>query len=463
MAEERPTLVVPRPEAEERLAARIKSGKRLLRRIPARLDDEQIERVESEFRTWDEENIAQLEGLSSTSALRDAYDTPLELSYGEDPYHKSWVYKERVRACVSRLESLKERLAIMDAPAAPVGATQGLPRPWSPQERSVEGGPSGQVRSRAKRIGVSPLRSGGNVAQASRIYISAPADSNLSQEQLDIKSSILGAIENERFEPQEFLGSGIPQRMAWSFERAELVMSRCQGAAILAFARWVAVPAKEQRPAPSVHLPSEYNHFEGALAFARRLPLLVITDARVRTGGITLLSDGPVIFWPEGVGPAGTSEAWFRGQFDSWVDEVRSRPHVFLGYCSSARSTASELTLFMERELGLRVKNYAMDFSAGPTIFEQIEAAARDCTCGIFLFTKDDPLEGQEGAAPRDNVVFEAGYFFRAKGKDRIAVIREGGAKVPADLGGNIYIALKDRSDIAPIHSQLRRFLENAL
>jgi predicted nucleotide-binding protein len=104
-----------------------------------------------------------------------------------------------------------------------------------------------------------------------------------------------------------------------------------------------------------------------------------------------------------------------------------------------------------------------MDFLAGPTIYEQIEAAARVCACGLFLFTKDDPLEGKAGAAPRDNVVFEAGFFFRAYGRERVAVICEEGAKMPADLGGNVYIDLKDRANIASIHWQLQRFLQNAL
>ena len=303
------------------------------------------------------------------------------------------------------------------------------------------------------------------MTQAYRIYLSAPADSNLSEVQLDIKKSVIAAIEEEGFTPQEFFASGIPKTMAWSFERAEMVMSRCQGAAILAFARWLAAPAnaKREEDLQRIYLPSEYSHFEGALAFARRLPRLVVTDAQIRTSGITLLSEGPVVFWPEGVGAAGTSEAWFRGQFDPWADQIRSRHHVFLGYCSQARSTATELTLFMEHELGLRVQNYAMDFSAGPTIYEQIEAAARACACGIFLFTKDDPLVGEEGAAPRDNVVFEAGFFFRANGRERVAVIREEGAKMPADLGGNVFINLKDRGDIAPIHSELQRFLKRAL
>jgi hypothetical protein len=298
--------------------------------------------------------------------------------------------------------------------------------------------------------------------QASRIYISAPADSNLNQVQLEVKKAVIGAIENEGFEPQEFFGSGIPKTLAWSFENAELVMSRCQGAAVFAFARWSVTPANADATAPTEYLPSEYNHFEDALAFARRLPRIVITDQRVRTGGITLLSQGPVIFWPEDAGAGGTSETWFQTQFNAWADRVRDRPHVFLGYCSEARSTASELTLFM-RNLGLRVQNYAMDFSAGPTIYEQIEAAARDCSCGLFLFTKDDSLEGTAGAAPRDNVVFEAGFFLRANGRDRVAVIREDGAKMPADLGGNVYIELKDRNDIAPIHWQLQQFFQRAL
>jgi hypothetical protein len=41
-----------------------------------------------------------------------------------------------------------------------------------------------------------------------RIYIIASADSNLSQEQLAIKKSMVGAIEREGFAPQEFFGSG---------------------------------------------------------------------------------------------------------------------------------------------------------------------------------------------------------------------------------------------------------------
>lgn len=100
------------------------------------------------------------------------------------------------------------------------------------------------------------------------------------------------------------------------------------------------------------------------------------------------------------------------------------------------------------------------------TILTRIEDAAARCSGGIFLFTKDDKLEPDDGklqAAPRDNVVFEAGYFVHAKDKERVLIIREDGAKMPANLGGDIYLSLTDRSNIAPIEGPLRQFLEQQL
>jgi CAP12/Pycsar effector protein, TIR domain len=295
-----------------------------------------------------------------------------------------------------------------------------------------------------------------------RIYISAPANKNLDQGQLSIKKAILKAIEKTKFEAQEFLQSGIPKRSPWSFDAANQVMTRCKGVAILSFARWYCTSSATSRD--TVALPSEYNHFEGALAFSHNLPLLVITDQNIRTSGITLLSQVPVIYWPDNAGPEWIDSESFISQFAEWRDQVKSRPDVFLGYCSAARNTANEITLYLEHELELDVRNYAMDFRAGSTILEQIEEASHDCMCGIFLFTKDDQLEGAEvHAAPRDNVIFEAGYFIRARGKERVVVIREEGAKMPADIGGNVYILLKDRNDISGIKSDIRRFLESAL
>jgi predicted nucleotide-binding protein len=137
---------------------------------------------------------------------------------------------------------------------------------------------------------------------------------------------------------------------------------------------------------------------------------------------------------------------------------------VFLGYCSKAKSTADAIILFVERNLKIDVLNYSMDFRAGPTILEQIEAAASSCSCALLLFTKDDDIDGAiDQAMPRDNVIFEAGYFIRAIGKNRVAIIREDGAKIPADLGGIVYIPIKDRSDIALVETKIDTFLKRAL
>ena len=68
--------------------------------------------------------------------------------------------------------------------------------------------------------------------------------------------------------------------------------------------------------------------------------------------------------------------------------------------------------------------------------------------------------QGQKDiAVPRDNVVFEAGYFIGVRGKRNVLIIREAGSKMPADLGGDIYGSLANKSDIAPIERTLKNFL----
>jgi predicted nucleotide-binding protein len=66
----------------------------------------------------------------------------------------------------------------------------------------------------------------------------------------------------------------------------------------------------------------------------------------------------------------------------------------------------------------------------------------------LFLFTADDPLEGSPTttAIPRDNVLLEAGYFMSAHTARRMVVVREKGTKMPADLGGMIYLTIENRA-----------------
>ena len=106
--------------------------------------------------------------------------------------------------------------------------------------------------------------------------------------------------------------------------------------------------------------------------------------------------------------------------------------------------------------------DWQTDFIAGRSILAQIEEAASRCNAGIFLFTKDDDLidKGQlDISVPRDNVVFEAGYFIGLKGKRNVLIVREKGSKMPADLGGDIYALLPDKVDIGPIERIVSGFM----
>jgi len=138
------------------------------------------------------------------------------------------------------------------------------------------------------------------------------------------------------------------------------------------------------------------------------------------------------------------------------------RRDVFLDYSSSSEGTAQNLKRLLEDDLKVTVLDWKTDFSPSCFILQQIEEAAARCSAGIFLFVKDDPITHETQAykaVPRDNVVFEAGYFIHAKGKEHVLIVLENGAKMPADLGGDIDAPVDDKSDIEPIKEMVRKFV----
>jgi Predicted nucleotide-binding protein containing TIR-like domain len=294
-----------------------------------------------------------------------------------------------------------------------------------------------------------------------RIYISSPYSSVISDRHGDLKVAILKYLETQGMEPQHFLESGIPAGWGWNFAAANDVMRRCHGAVILAFPRWQFTSGDK-----NYSMVTEYNHFEGALASAHRLPLLVLADRSVEERGIVWTGGGvPITFIPDDAGPAWLESPTFIHRFGIWKRDVNERKDVFLGYCSKAKPVAQEIYIYLKDVLKASVHDWAMDFHSGGTILEEIERAEKLCTCGIFLFTADDQAKssGTEHATPRDNIIFETGYFVNAKGKERTLIIREDGVKMPADLGGNIYLRLGKDRKVAVLHDQLRRFITERL
>lgn len=295
-----------------------------------------------------------------------------------------------------------------------------------------------------------------------RIFVSAPADEGLDDSQRSLKGGLLEEIKKLGYDTEGFRipHSALMSGKQWHADEVDRVARRCVGAVILGLPLRMVEPKSQE-----VYLASEHAHFEGAVAYTLRLPILVLAEEGQALHGIF----GKRIKHYVELLPHRADRNWlssneFQIPFDFWRREVAERRDIFLGYASSSAGTASNIKRYIESEVRATVLDWSEDFLPGGTILEQIQDAAARCSAGIFLFTKDDKLQGkQENAAPRDNVVFEAGFFVHAKGKERVLIVREKGSKLPADLGGNIYAMLDDRANIAPIQDQLRAFLEHRL
>lgn len=293
-----------------------------------------------------------------------------------------------------------------------------------------------------------------------RVFISFINPDILDPRRKEIQDALIEEIKSRGFKAEMFFFSGSAASISWSLPNLIEILRKCVGAVIIAFPRWEAV-----ENGGLVQVVSEYAQIEGAISTVLNLSIFIMAERGVADRGITWTGAGHPIHYI----PANATKDWlekdsFTQRFALWLDQVYQRSDIFLGYSSKAKNTATSIHLFLNEKLGIRVLNWAMDFAASGVIIDEIESASKKCSGGIFLFTKDDQLEGNEKkAAPRDNVVFEAGYFAAAKGRERVLIILEEGAKMPADLGGNIYLSLADRNDISPIESAIREFVEKRL
>jgi hypothetical protein len=298
-----------------------------------------------------------------------------------------------------------------------------------------------------------------------RIYVSLPADPWLPANLNRLKWGIVEEIEKLGYVPEIFTNPrgkpGLASAKAWHPRDADEIARRCAGAAVLGMARWRLFQDSEK----AVLLPTEFNHYEGALARTLGLPTLVLVQRDVLRRVVFDMSYGGFV----GLFAPDADVDWLHTEdfvvpFKYWSALLDERRDVFLGYSSLSKKTAAVIKRYL-LSLGARVLDWQTDFIPGRTILDQIEQAAARSIGGIFLFTKDDDLvdrgQGQdEVAVPRDNVVFEAGYFIGVKGKRNVLIIREAGSKMPADLGGDIYASLPSRSSITSIERALSAFLD---
>jgi predicted nucleotide-binding protein len=309
-----------------------------------------------------------------------------------------------------------------------------------------------------------------------RVFVSTPADQFNSKTMNAIKWSLIDLIRKRGLFPEIFFNpkttEGLAACISWTPDAAERVLRHCAGAVLMGLPRW-----RFPNQKGDVLMATEYCQYEGALARTLGLPLLIFIQEGVLRRGVFDNSFGAFI----ATIPRDADASWVKSEVcriavSKWLAQIEKRRDIFLGYCGSSRLLARKIKNFITNNTGATVLDWQTDFAMARTILEEISEAGNRCNAGIFLFTKDDMVyppeikkrprykaavaQSSESAIPRDNVVFEAGYFMSLKGPGRVLIVLQEGTKMPADLGGQIYTLLKDRSDITPIKNDLRRFVD---
>lgn len=142
------------------------------------------------------------------------------------------------------------------------------------------------------------------------------------------------------------------------------------------------------------------------------------------------------------------------------------KPRVFLG------SSAQQAKLLESLQRGLeevaQVEPWTTSFSPGTITLDRLVELTRAVDFAVFVFAQDDwttagaapPSAGEGQAAPRDNVVFEAGLFGGALGIRRTFILHASGARLPTDLLGLTcirYHANGGDAEAPAIHEKLRQ------
>jgi len=146
------------------------------------------------------------------------------------------------------------------------------------------------------------------------------------------------------------------------------------------------------------------------------------------------------------------------------------KPRIFLG--SSGKQAALVQALTRGLKDVAHVDPWTTSFNPGTTTLERLVELAHEVDFAAFAFAQDDwtavntsatppPDSGQ--AAPRDNVVFEAGLFGGVLGMRRTFILHARGSKLPTDLLGLTSIRYDDvtAAETRVVCQKLRKAIED--
>jgi hypothetical protein len=291
-----------------------------------------------------------------------------------------------------------------------------------------------------------------------RVFVSGPRERYLDDRKKGLRKAILSAIEELGYELTAFGtpagGAGLAARETWSGDDAIRAMRRCVGVVLLGFPYY----PRENAADRSANLVTEYCHYEGALASMLGLPTLSLLESgTAERGAFDPRAGNPVLEVPADGTAEWVATTDFRDFLANWSSQMKQRRDIFLGYTTSAMPVALIVRNALEAA-GVTVIDWARDFRNAGSIMSEIQYTAERCSAAILLFTRDESLvqSAPEDTPQRDNVLLEAGYFMCAKGKERVLIVRESGAKMPADLGGDIYASLQPGGEAAVIEGVMK-------
>jgi hypothetical protein len=144
---------------------------------------------------------------------------------------------------------------------------------------------------------------------------------------------------------------------------------------------------------------------------------------------------------------------------------------VFLGSSGKQEKLLQALTRGLD-DVAI-VEPWTTSFNPGTTTLGRLIELSHEVDFAVFLFAKDDwtttasPSSDAAGggqAAPRDNVVFEAGLFGSALGMRRTFILHAREAKLPTDLLGLTLVRYDDATTAAEmrvINQKLRKAIQD--
>lgn len=146
------------------------------------------------------------------------------------------------------------------------------------------------------------------------------------------------------------------------------------------------------------------------------------------------------------------------------------KPRIFLGSSGKQEKLLQALTNGLEDVAD--VKPWTTSFNPGTTTLERLLELTREVDFAAFVFARDDwtandpPASDPTGsgqAAPRDNVVFEAGLFGGVLGMRRTFILHASGSKLPSDLLGLTCVRYAEVTDVEidAVNRKLRSAIEN--